>query len=304
MKAQIPGGHMLAVRTLLCVLDAGSLTLAAKRLGLTPSAVSKQISRLEEALGARLLERTTRSVRATAAGLALSERSRPLFEAFEEAESAVRSLQEDIRGTVRISASPAFGRACLVPVLGRLAAEYPDLDFDVELGARRVDFIEDQVDLAVREGPLADSSLTARRLGTVQAVLCASPDYVARWPRMKTIDDVENHPLLLVPATGPTSDLSRVRGRSGRRLRLRTRFRVNDLFALRGLAEAGAGIAALPDYVARESLESGSLVRLLPRVVLARLPIHAVYPSRRHLPRRVQVVLDALSANPGLPTQG
>lgn len=300
MKSQIPGSHVGAVRTLLFVVDAASLTVAGRRLGLTPSAVSRQISRLEESLGARLLERTTRSVRATAAGLALCERTRPLFEAFEEAESAVRELQAEIRGRVRISASPAFGRACLVPLLGRLSAEHPGLEFDVMLSARRADFVEDEIDLAVREGTLRDSSLTARRIGTAEAILCASPGYLARHGRPRVLDDLEQHTLLVVPASGPSSDLSRLRGRDGRKLRLDPRFRVNDLFALKGLAEDGVGIAALPDYVAREALAAGSLVRLLPRATLASLPVHVVYPSRRHLPRRVRVVIDSLAAESGL----
>lgn len=294
MKAQVPGAHAAAIRTLVFVIDTGSLTDASRRLGLTPSAVSKQISRLEAAFGARLLERTTRRVRATAAGLELYQRTRPLFEAFEEAERAVRDQQSEIRGRVRISSSRGFARACLVPVLAELAAAHPGLDFDVVLSARRLDFIEDEIDLAVREGPLDDSSLTARRLGTMEVFLCAAPAYLERRGRPRSLDDLERHELLVVPASGPASDIGRLRGRDGRRLKLSPRFQVNDLASLRELAERGAGIAALPDYVAHTALDQGTLVRLLPRTVIARLPVHAVFPSRRHVPPRVRVVLEAL----------
>src|SRR4051812_2105423 len=118
MKAQIIGAHLGAVRSLILAAETGSLTAAGRRLGLTPSAVSKQLSRLEEALGARLLERTTRRVRTTAAGRALVQRTQPLFEAFDEAGAAVRELQTEVRGRVRISASRAFGRVGLVPIVG------------------------------------------------------------------------------------------------------------------------------------------------------------------------------------------
>lgn len=286
---------LAAVRTLVQIVDAGSLTEAGRRVGLTPSAVSKQISRLEETLGVRLLERTTRSVRATDAGLELCQRTRPLFEAFAEATSAVRERRHEIRGRVRISATPALGRTRVLPVLARLAAEHRGLDFDVVLTGARLDFFENELDLAVREGPLDDSSLVARSLGTCSVFLCASPGYVAGHERVRTLDDLQRHELVLVPAAATLADLPQLRTASGKRLQLQSRFRVNDLFGVRELAEAGAGIAALPDYVADDALSSGALLKLLPRQVIAELPIHAVYPSRRHLPRRVAIVLDALS---------
>jgi len=296
--SRVTPGDLAAIRTLVLAVDTGSLTAAGRRAGRTPSAVSKQLSRLEESLGARLLERTTRSVRPTAAGLELVRRARPLFDAFDEAASTVQELRDEVRGRVRISASPAFGRVCLLPLLARLAAEHPRLELDVLLSARRLDFIEDGVDLAIREGPLEDSAMTARRLGTSEVLLCASPAYLERRGRPRNLDDLERHDLLVVPRSGPASDLSRLRGRDGRRLALAPRVRVNDLVGLGELAEAGAGIAFLPDYVARAALERGALVRVLPRTQLVRLPVHAVYPSRRHLPVRVRVVLDALAAAP------
>jgi DNA-binding transcriptional LysR family regulator len=287
---------LAAVRTLVQVVDSGSLTEAGRRFGLTPSAVSKQISRLEETLGVRLLERTTRSVRATDAGLELCQRTQPLFEAFAEATGAVRERRHEIRGRVRISATPALGRTRVLPVLTRLAAEHRGLDFDVVLTGARLDFFENELDLAVREGPLDDSSLVARSLGRCSVFLCASPAYVAGHERVRTLGDLERHELVLVPAAATLADLPQLRTAAGKRLRLESRFRVNDLFGVRELAEAGAGIAALPDYVADDAIASGALVRLLPRLTVAELPVHAVYPSRRHLPRRVELVLDALSA--------
>ena len=286
--------HLTAVRSLVLAVDSGSLTQAGRRLGLTPSAVSKQISRLEAVLGARLLERTTRRVRPTAAGRALVQRTQPLFEAFDEAGAAVRELQTEVRGRVRLSASRAYGRVRLVPLVARLAAEHPHLDIDVVLDARRLDFIEDDLDLAVREGPLPDSSLMARKLGEVPVRLFAAPAYLERRPGPRTLEDLTRHDLLAVPPAGPASDVGALRGRDGRRLGLVPRVRVNDLLALADLAERGTGIAVLPEYVAAPAVARHTLVPVLPRTVLARIPVHVVYPSSRHLPRRVQVVLAAL----------
>ncbi len=289
------GPHLGAVRSLVLAVDAGSLSDAGRRLGLTPTAVCKQLSRLEAALGARLLERTTRRVRPTAAGLALVQRTRPLFEAFDEAGAAVRELQTEVRGRVRISASRAFGRVRLVSLVARLAAEHPQLEVDLVLDARRLDFIDDDIDLAIREGRLADSSLTARKLGEVAVQLYAAPSYLAHRPAPRRLEDLARHDLLSIPPAGPTTDLATLRGRGGRLLGLTPRIRVNDLVALADLAEEGAGVAVLPTYVAARALARGALVPILPRVVLARVPLHVVYPSRRYVPRRLQIVLDALA---------
>jgi DNA-binding transcriptional LysR family regulator len=294
MPSQIPGDRLAAVRTFVQVVESGSLTEAGRRAGLTPSAVSKQISRLEESLGVRLLERTTRSVRATDAGLELCQRTRPLFEAFAEATAAVRDRSSDVRGRIRLSTTPALARTRVVPALAALAAEHPGLDFELVLTGTRLDFFESELDIAVREGALEDSTLVARSLGTSQVFLCASPAYLERRGRVRSPEDLERHDLLLVPAAESLASNPALRAQGGRRLALKARFRANDLFAVRELAEAGAGIAPLPDYVAAGALAAGTLVRVLPKTAIGAIPIHAVYPSRRHLPRRVSVVLDAL----------
>lgn len=292
--ARIDRAQLAALRTLVLAVEHGSLTVAARRLDLTPSAVSKQLSRLEDGLGTRLLERTTRRIRPTTAGLELALRARPLLESLDEAAGAIRAHQTDVAGRVRISATRAFGRVCLMPLLARLAAEHPRLELDVVLSATRLDFVEDEIDLAIREGPLDDSSLTARRLRDVEVVVCASPAYLARRGTPRTLDDLARHDVLTVPASGPASDLSRLRGRGGKRLALTPRIRVNDLLSLAALAEDGAGIALLPDYAAADGIARGALRRVLSRTTIARLAVHVLYPGRRHLPRRVQVVLDAL----------
>ncbi len=283
--------HLAALRTLVLVVDAASFTEAARRVGLTPSGVSKQLGRLEEALGARLFERTTRKVRPTLAGLQLCQRVRPLFESFEDAARAVRDQGERIEGRLRISASPAFGRAVLVPALHALSLAHPALRFELTLTGRRLDFVEDEIDLAIREGALADSSLIARPLTVARVGLYASPGYVKRRGAPKSFAELARHDVVSIPQAAAGLGLHP----DVRRLALEPRFQVDDLFAVAELAEAGAGIAPLPDYVARGRVAKRALVRVLPRTDVARFPIHAVYPSRRYLPRRVQVVVEALT---------
>lgn len=287
MDARIDGAQLAGVRTLILVIEAGNLARAAKRLGLGPSSVSRQISRLEAALGVRLLSRTTRRLRPTPAGMDLYQRALPLFEALSVATRDVGERERAVAGWVRISSSPAFGRACLVPRLHALANEHPALRFDLVLTARRLDFVEDAIDLAVREGPLSDSSLVARRLPDANVVLCASPAYLRRAGQPKKVQDLGRHALLLLPTANVPVALRR-------RFPIEPRFRVDDLFALRELAEDGAGIAALPDYLVAKALASGALVPVLPKTTIATVPMHLVYPGRRLLSRRAEIVVDAL----------
>ncbi len=287
MASRIDPNHLTAIRTLLCVIETSSLTDAGRRLGLTPSGVSRQITRLEEALGVSLLVRTTRRVRPTPAGRELDQRARPLFEALEQATSHLGERDKEVAGRVRISASPAFGRARLLPLLMGLATLHPGLRFDVVLTTRRLDFVDDEIDLAVREGRLGDSSLTVRKLAESRVGLYAAPAYLTRMGHPKRVGDLARHQLLMVPNAAVAPSLLR-------QLPAEPRFRVNELFSLRALAEAGAGIAPLPDYVAEEAVTDGHLSPVLPRLTVARIPMHAVYPTRRLLSRRVQVVIEAL----------
>jgi DNA-binding transcriptional LysR family regulator len=289
--------HLPEIRTLVQIIDCGTLTEAGRRLGLTPSAVSRQVSRLENVLGVRLLERTTRRVRPTDAGLELRRRVAPALEAVTEAMTVVRERDHEPRGRVRLSASRAFGQVRLLPILAGVGARHPGLTFDVVLTGRRVDLIEEEIDLAVREGPLRDSSLVARSLGSYRIVACAAPAYLAGRGPIRRLEDLAHHDVLAVPPSGPASDLARLRGRDGRRLRLTPRFVVDDLLSLRDLAVAGGGVALLPDFVAAPAVADGNLTRLLPRAIIGELPIAVVHPSHRHVPRRVRVVLDALAAD-------
>lgn len=283
-----------SIWTLIQVIDAGSLSGAAQELGITPSGVSKQLSRLEKQLGIRLLQRTTRRVRPTEEGMALYRRCRPLFEALGEAEEAVRTMQNSLSGRLRITATPAFGRARLVPAIGEFADRHPDLSIELVFAAHRIDLVEEGIDLAVREGPLPDSSLIATKLGEMRIILCASPAYLERRTAPTEFDALKDHDIVSVPVAGLDSDPRRIELAHGGRLDLRPRILVNDLFSVRELALSGRGIAPLPDYMVERDLANGLLVQVLREARLPRLPITALYPERRFQPVRTKTLLDFL----------
>ena len=287
--------QLAGLRTLNHVIEAESLSLAAERLGISASAVSKQLTRLENDLGIRLLERSTRKVRATSAGREMYKKTRELFEGLEEAVDFVVNAEATVSGRVRISSTPTYGRASLIEFLTKLCKEYPLLKFDLMLTEKNVDFFEDDVDIAIREGPLQDSSLRAREIGTSRVILCASPSYLAEHCPPSSIADLIHHQLLMIPKSGPGMHPSRWFDRAGFGGKISPRIIVNDLHAMRELAEAGVGIAGLPVYLIEEALEQGALVQVLADIAEIKIPINAVYPSKRHMPGRVRLVLDALS---------
>jgi len=283
-----------AIWTLIQVIDTGSMSSAARELGITPSAVSKQLTRLEKQLDVRLLHRTTRRVRPTEEGMAFYHRCRPLFDALEDAEEAVRTMRTTLSGRLRITATPAFGRALLVPAMGEFAYRHPDLSIELVLGAQRVDLVEGGIDLAIREGPLPDSTLIAMKLREMRIVLCASPKYLEGRPPPVSLADLANHKIVSVPPAGPDSDARRVELPGGGRLDLRPHILVNDLFSVRELALDGRGIAPRPDYLVRHELAEGLLIQVLPKARFQDLPITILYPERRFQPIRVKALLDFL----------
>jgi len=280
------------LRTLAIVIDRGSITGAAKHIGITPSAISKQINRLEEDIGVRLLERSTRSVRPTEAGTKIHDLARPLLDELADVISTISDETAQVKGTVRISATPAFGRIYVVPILAKLSQKHPELRFDLKLTEKVHDFVEDEIDVAIREGELQDSSAYSILLREGAVKLYASPEYFREHSSPKTINELSQHDIIFVSKPGLTQ--ANQVGDLARRLSSNVRFALNDLFSVRDLALAGLGIAGLPEYLAEKYVSSGELALCLPEFSPMLLPVHAVYPSKRFVPRRVQIVLHAL----------
>lgn len=277
-----------AVRLFVRVVDLGSFSKAAAELGIGQPAATKQVARLEAQLGARLLNRTTRGVAPTEIGALYYEKCKLIAHHVEEADSVAALLQTQVQGGLRISTSVALGRRVLAPLVMRFMRVNPQLQVDLSCDDRYVNLVEQGIDVAVRMGRLADSTLGARYLGMNPWVVVASAGYVGRRGRPSTPRDLTAHDALIYstvqgdarwPFTGP--------GGQTLSMPVRGALRSNNLSTLLAAARQGFGIAALPRYVAQPSLQSGAVVCVLDDWTLPAQEIHAVYPSPRLVPAKV-----------------
>lgn len=276
------------------IVTAGSLSAAGRELALSPPVVSKRIQRLEERLGARLFQRTTRKVTLTEAGQGFYERVVTILSSIEEAESQLSRRSSEARGLLRVAAPTSFGRLHIAPHLGPLLAANPDLTVDLELSDGFVDIVGEGFDLAVRIADLSDSSLVARRLAPVHRVLCATPDYLARAGTPETFADLAGHRLLATHSQDPW----RLEGPDGPvTQRVHSTLRTNSNEVVRAAVLAGMGIALRSTWDVGPELRAGSLKVVLPDFhASSRVGVFAVYPSRRFLPQKVRVFIDHLAA--------
>lgn len=281
------------------VADLKSFTRAAEALGLSKSAVSKHVAGLEERLGARLLQRTTRRLHLTEVGTALFERAQRIVAEVEEAELAVTRLSAEPRGTLRVSAPMSFGVRHLGPVLADFMVQYPALHVDLALNDRMVDIVEDGFDLAIRIAKLPDSSLIARKLCPGRRVVCASPDYWRRHGAPTTPADLKNHNCLMYTYLLSQSEL-RFEGPEGPlTVPVAGTLHSNNGDILRQAALAGIGFYFAPTFLVGDDVRAGRLERALPAYDDTSLSIYAVYPHNRHLSAKVRAFIDFLAARFG-----
>lgn len=271
------------------VVECHSFTLAAQVLGMQKSTVSRRIALLEERLGVRLLNRTTRKLRLTEVGQAYYERCRQIMLDFAEAEHAVMRLQQEPAGLLRISAPIEFGQLFLGRVLGDFMRQYPQINAEVELTSRNVNVVEEGVDIAICLGRPQDSTLIARKLFESRRRFYASPDYLATHGTPRTSAELSGHRALLLAI-----DSQRCWPLLGENLPCQRVLSCNNITFVRQAAIAGAGIAGLPEMICQDALASGALVQLLPQAPLPSGEIHAVYPSRRFQAMKVKTFLDFL----------
>jgi DNA-binding transcriptional LysR family regulator len=276
------------------VAEARSFTQGARKLGISSAQVSKLVARLENRLGARLLNRTTRDVSLTDTGRAYLERARDLLEEFESLETSVRD-QSGPRGVLKVSAPVSFGGRQLVPALLDFAAAYPDVSLDVSSTDRMVNLVEEGFDVAVRIGTLGDSSLVARKLAAVRMVTCAAPSYLERAGDVQNLDDLTRHEAIIdtnsadpmIWRFGPQSDR--------REVRVHGRLRFSGAEACVAAARRGLGVTRTPAFAAAEDLREGRLTPLLCSFEPEMIHVHAVYPHARHLAAKVRVFVDFLA---------
>lgn len=276
------------------VADARSFTQGARRLGVSSAQVSKLVARLENRLGARLLNRTTRDVSLTDTGRAYLERARVLLDDFEALEGSVRD-QGGPRGLLKVSAPVSFGASQLTPALLDFACAYRDISLDVSSTDRIVNLVEEGFDVAVRIGQLPDSSVIARKLAAVRMVTCAAPDYLARAGTPATPQDLAQHEAIVdtnardptVWTYGAQSDTYEVR--------VRGRLRFSGADACVAAARRGLGVTRTPAFSAADDLRAGRLIPLLCAYEPQLIHVHAVYPHARHLAAKVRAFVDFLA---------
>lgn len=274
------------------VVDEKSFSAAADSLEVSKSHVSKSISGLEDRLGARLINRTTRSLSLTDVGQAFYDRCARILADVEEAELGVSNMQDTPHGVLRISVPQYLGDIYLAGVINAFLLEQPGVEVDVDYSERRVDVVEEGFDLVVRVGDLPDSSLIARKLCPVRRFVVGSPDYFERKGRPQTLDDLRNHDCLIYSLQGNTWTF---RGPGGEdySVRVQGRLRSNAGHALADAARRGLGLALLPDFLCAETFSRGEL-----EVALADYSdwgaCYAVYPHGRHLSAKVRAFVDHL----------
>jgi DNA-binding transcriptional LysR family regulator len=273
------------------IVDAGSLVGASRRLRRSPPAVTRALGSLEDRIGMRLVERTTRRLAPTEAGSALAERARALLADYDKLLAG--AAQAPVRGVLRITAPVQFGRRHVAPIVSAFLNEYPEVRVELSLNDHNLDLIEQGLDVAVRIGPLEDSSLVARQVGSVRRVVVASPEYLARRGVPRTPQDLVIHDTIFGMARSPAREWRFGPSPRGATVRLSPRLLVDDVETQLQAVEAGRGIARVLSYQVRDEVASGTLVRLLMDFEPEPVPVQLVTSSRTNMAPKVRAFLDS-----------
>ena len=275
------------------VVDTGSFTGAAEKLDLSKAVVSKYVTRLENKLGARLLNRTTRRLSLTEVGRVFYERSQQGLRQIEEAEDEVNLLQSEPRGVLKLNSPMSFGILHVAPALQDFLSNYPQLSVDISLDDRRVDLVEEGFDLAIRIGELPDSSLVARRLGPCRHVVCGAPDYFKQHGVPKTPKDLREHNAITYQYQDSPREWHFISPKGAAvRVPVSGSIQMNNSLGLREALLRGAGITLTPSFVVGEDITAGRLRAVLTDYKAREVSIYAIYPERRHLSPKVRAFVD------------
>lgn len=283
------------------VVETESFTEAARALGMPKSTASRYVSRLEDRLGVRLLNRSTRRLRPTNVGAIYYQRCSRIVADLADAEAAITSMQDEPQGLLRVTAPLTFGYLFLGAIIADFMKAYPDVQINLFLSDRKVNLIEEGFDIAIRGGVLEDSSLIARKMGTAQRVICASPDYLRRRGTPQRPEDLRDHDCLLYgsqPSSGGSWRMS-----DGASVPVSGKLVVNNIDVLRSAALAGMGILYTPRFLVERDLANGELVEILPNQVNHAGGLYILYPHARHVSAKVRVFVDFLVENLVSPDQ-
>ncbi|MDQ3367877.1 MAG: LysR family transcriptional regulator [Myxococcota bacterium] len=276
------------------VVETKSFTGAAEQLGLPKSTVSRKLAQLEERLGVRLVQRTTRKLALTDIGQAYYERCSRIVSDIQSAEQLVTDMQATPRGRVRITAPIDLSTRYLGAIIAEYLAAHADVFVELEATDRVVDLIEEGFDVGIRIGTLPESTLIARKLCSLGAVLCATPAYIAKRGTPTTVEELDDHDRVLFTPSPRIQTWMLVNGDATHDFGRPARFASNNISAVHSAALAGAGIALMTDFMVACDIASGALVRLLPEWHGRTIDVHAVYPARQNLPPRLVLFLEHL----------
>jgi len=270
------------------VVDSGSFTKAAEKLKLPKSTVSRKVSQLEKRIGVRLINRTTRNLKPTETGKLYHEHCVKMLEQAEEADRVVNNMQAEPSGLLRISTPLSFGTPFFIGAIKQFLDQYPKVSVEIVSDDKQVDLLDQEVDIAFRIGPLSDSSLIARNLGTARLSLCASPDYIKKHGAPQNLQDLDEHTCISHPLSPWVFE-----GGSGViEIDPKSRMISNDMEMLRKMTIEGFGISAAPQILISEDVKAGRLLTLLPDSKFQERTFYLVYPSRREPPSKVLAFTD------------
>ena len=277
------------------VVESGGFSAAARALNMSVTMVSNHVHALEDRLGTRLLNRTTRKVSLTETGRAYYERMRVILGDIEDADRSVSALHATPRGTLKLFTSNNIHRF-LAPVISEYLAANPEVSVDLLVGDRMIDMVEEAFDLAIRTVPLPDSSLIVRRLTPWRHILCCAPKYLERNPAPKTLADLAHHNCLryVYYPYGPDWRFENARGEI-ETVRVSGNLVTNSAEILRALCLDGSGIVLGPSFLVPDDIAAGTLVRLLPEYRPVEFAINAIYPSRHQLTAKVRSFIDLIA---------
>lgn len=280
------------------IADKGSFIQAAQSLGLPKTTVSRRIHSLEHSLGFALFYRTTRQVKLTAEGQSYLEACAPALKSLEAAHHHLKSEQIAPRGRLRVVSSFVIGNDLLGPIWGGFHKLYPEIQLEIRLENHYLDLLEQEVDLALRVGPLADSSFLARKLAVFQYLLCASPDYLKHQGKPLLPEDLQHHRCLLTTSSRQAVkwEFEKADGQQTHVL-LHSQFRCNHLALSQQLAREGLGITLLPDFMIRKDLAAGRLAPVMTDWRCVPRTLYAVYPRQHYTPQSVKLFVDYLQQN-------
>ena len=285
--------HWTQIRLFVQIAETGSLSRAAEAIEVSNAAASRHLAALEERLGARLIERHTRRLYLTETGKTFFVRARAILADLEDAESAVNAVALDPVGTLRVTASLSFSMHHIAPLLREYTRRYPKVRVHVEAANRYLDIIDNNIDVAIRTREVEpDSHITIRRLAETRRILAGSPGYFAQHGKPKTLEDLQQHPLLIYIHANHPNELHFTRDGQTTVVQARGLLESNDGQVLRAAALDGLGILVQPTYILYDDIVAGRLVPVLDDWDLPRLTINLAYPSRKHLSAKVRTFID------------